>query len=342
MRQPVITELISGKPNWSVLLAYPALQLSEEEERFVFGTVDDQSLVSEIEPFPLEMLRTELASEAVVRLVSMSVDRVRVGDQPLAQLSGMAKTLLRAVSAASVKDRMPNLPLILGRIAGRAWVLECLRRFSLPWTPISQVEHAALELMGEILAEAKPLLATDPQLSDLARRWQQRVHELVPPAEDAVWPQEPGLNRLRHAFRYQLLRATSGMLAPVPIGGPSRSYLQSISLASAKMAWRRNTPMLAWLYAAVSVIHWFEHAHRPKDDRILFHWAMHHLLGRAGVLPGGANVSSTRRIGIRMMHPDPSRNAITAGIHLPPESSSVLGRLETEFATHHTRRSKSA
>lgn len=338
MRQPVIPELISGKPNWSVLFAHPALELTEAEERYVFGTVDDQSLAPETERLPLDSLRVELASEAVVRLVSMSVDRVRPHDQPLAQLTGIAKTLLRAVSAKAVKRRDPNLPLRLGRIAGRVWVLDCLRRFCLPWPAPSQVEQAALVLMHEIMAEAEPLLHSEPELEALARRWRERADELRPQADDPVWRDETQLDRLRHALRYQALRATGGILAPVPIGGPSRLYLQTISRAAAWMAWKRDTDMFPWLVAASAVIHWFENAHRPKDDRILFHWAMHHLLGRVGVLPGGANVSSTRRIGIRMMQPDPSRESITAGIHLPPASTSVLGRLETDFATHHRTR----
>jgi hypothetical protein len=335
MRQPVIPELISGKPNWSVLFAQPALQLTEDEERFIYGTVDDQSLVPETERLPLDALRAELASEAVVRLVSMSVDRVRIDDQPLAQLCGMAKTLLRAVSANAVKRRGPDLPLRLGRIAGRVWVLDCLRRFCLPWPAPSQVEGAALELMGEILSEAEPLLGTEPELNALGRRWRERADALRPKADDPVWGPESGLGRFRHALRYQILRITDGMLAPVPIGGPSRPYLQAISRASAQMAWKRDTATFPWLLAAAAVVHWFETSRRPKDDRILFHWAMHHLLGRAGVYPGGANVSSTRRIGIRMMQPDPSRESITAGIHLSPASTTVLGRLETEFATHH-------
>ena len=342
MRQPVIPELISGKPNWSVLFAHPALRLTDEEERYLFGTVDDQSLVPDTERLPLDALRMEVASEAVVRLVSMSVDRVRPTDQPLAQLAGMAKTLLRAVSAKAVKRRDQSLPLRLGRIAGRVWIIDCLRRFCLPWPAPSQVEQAAVELMEEILAEAAPLLGAEPELEALARRWCERTAGLRPQAEDPVWRDESRLDRLRHALRHQALRVTGGILAPVPIGGPSRMYLQSISRASAWMAWKRDTSMLPWLVAGAAVIHWFESAHRPKDDRILFHWAMHHLLGRAGVLPGGANVSSTRRIGIRMMQPDPSRESITAGIHLPPASTSVLGRLETEFATHHRTRANRA
>lgn len=338
MRQPVIPELISGKPNWSVLFAHPPLQLTDEEERYLYGTVDDQSLLPDAEPLPLDRVRVEVASEAVVRLVSMSVDRVRSTDQPMAQLAGMAKTLLRAVSAIAVTRREPNLPLRLGRIAGRVWVIDCLRRFCLPWPPPSQVEHAAVVLMEEVLAEADSLLRAEPELEALARRWRERTAGLRPQAEDPVWRDESRLDRLRHALRFQALRATDGMLAPVPIGGPSREYLQTISRASAWMAWKRDTEMLAWLVAASAVIHWFESAHRPKDDRILFHWAMHHLLGRAGVLPGGANVSSTRRIGIRMMQPDPSRESITAGIHLPPASTSVLGSLETAFASHHRSR----
>jgi hypothetical protein len=335
MRQPVIPELISGKPNWTVLFAHPALELTPSEERYVFGTVDDQSLAPESERLPLDSLRVELASEAVVRLVSISVGRVRPHDQPLAQLTGMSKTLLRAASAKAVKQRDQSLPLRLGRIAGRVWIIDCLRRFCLPWPAPSQVEQAALELMDEIFAEAEPLLRSEPELEALARSWRERTDELRPQAEDPVWREEAQLTRLRHALRYQILRVTGGILAPVPIGGPSRPYLQSISQASAWMAWKRDTEMFPWLLAASAVIHRFETSHRPKDERILFHWAMHHLLGRAGVLPGGANVSSTRRIGVLMMQPAPSRESITAGIHLPPASTSVLGRLETEFATHH-------
>jgi hypothetical protein len=342
MRQPVIPELISGKPNWSVLFAHPAFELTEAEERYVFGTVDDQSLLPVTERLPLHSLRAELASEAVVRLVSMSVDRVDVGDQPLSQLAGMGKTLLRAVSARSVTLRESNLPLRLGRIAGRVWVLDCLRRFCLPWQAPSQVERAAVEVMQEILAEAAPLLASEPELEALARRWRERAAALLPMADDPVWPHESRLDRLRHALRHQALRATGGILAPVPIGGPSRLYLQSISRAAARMAWTRDTAMLPWLVAASAVIHWFENAHRSKDHRILYHWAMHYLLGRAGVLPGGANESSTRRIGVRMMQPDPYRESITSGIHLPPASTSVLGRLETDFATHHRTRANRA
>jgi hypothetical protein len=342
MRQPVIPELISGKPNWSVLFAHPALELTEAEERFLFGTVDDQSLLPETERLPLASLRAEAASEAVVRLVSMSVDRVNPGDQPLAQLSGMAKTLLRAVSAKSVALREPNLPLRLGRIAGRAWVIECLRRFCLPWQAPSAVEHAAVRLMEQILDEAAPLMATEPELDALARRWRDRAAALRPVAEDDLWPPDSRLGRLRHALREYALRVTGGMLAPVPIGGPSRLYLQTISQASARMAATRDTAMLPWLVAATAVIHWFESIHRSKDHRILYHWAMHHLLGQAGVLPGGANTSSTRRIGVRMMHPDPYRESITSGIHLPPASTSVLGRLETDFATYHRSRASRA
>lgn len=342
MRQPVIPEVLSGKPNWSVLFALPPARLTDAEERVLYGTVDDQALAPASERMDLGAMRMELASEAVVRLVSMSVHRVDVAAHPLAQLSGVGKTALRAVSALAVGRREPNLPLRMGRVAGRVWIIDCLRRFFLPWPVPSQVERAAIRMMEEVLEESEAWMAAEPELTALREDWARRVSALHPMAEDPIRAPETSPARWRHALRYQLLRATGGVLAPVPIGGPARAYLQTISQAAAWMAWKRDEAMFPWLMAAVAVIHDFVQVHRPKEDRILFHWAMHHLLGRAGVLPGGANVSSTRRIGIRVMQPSALRETITAGIHLPPSSDSVLGRLESRFATHHRNRAPRA
>ncbi len=337
MQQPVIAELISGKPNWSVLVSHPPVRLTEAEERVVEGRIDDVCLTRDVshEQIGLSSLRSEVASEAVVRLVSASVDLVPLHMQPLAQLTGIAKMALRAASNVAVSKPASDHQLRLGRMAGRIWILDSIRRLCLPWPAPSYVEQVAITLMSEILHEADVFFARDVDLSALSGSWKTRVDALKPENEDVVWDGSRHSNGISHAIRYALIRASGGVLVPVPIGGPSRTYLQLISQTSARMAWKRDFAALPWLFAATAVIHHFEHSHRPKEHRPLFVWSMYHLFGRIKAIKEIESDSSSRRIGLQMLRPVGIREALTAGIHVPTSSSDPIGRLELRFAEHH-------
>ncbi len=337
MQHRIVAELISGKPNWNAVLGLPAPDFTIEEERFLDGPVDDVCAIpgQSVDALGLDSIRAIVYSEAVVKLISRSVDLVPNHHHPLAQYTGMAKTILRTTSAIGALHPQNTMPLRLGRIAGRTWILDQLRRFTSAWQIPSQIEQVGHVLMGDILEEAAPIMANDPDLQRLGAAWIQRTSELTIAETDSIWPETTGFAQSNHAIRYMLLRATNGLLAPVPIGGPSRPYLHVMSRSAAHMAWKRRDEDLGWLAAAAGIIHAFEQERRPKPTRILFHWAMHHLLGRTNSLPGGANVASTRRIGVRVMQPDTFRDPITTGMYIPPDANDVVGRLEQAFTEHH-------
>jgi len=337
MQHRIVADLISGKPNWNAILGLPAPDFTNEEERFLDGPVDDVCAIpgQSVDGLGLDSIRAVVYSDAVVKLISRSVDLVPHHRQPLAQYTGMAKTILRTTSALGTLHPHNTMSLRLGRIAGRTWILDQLRRFTSAWQIPSQIEQAGHVLMEEILNEAAPIIAKDQDLQRLEAAWIQRTSELKNTQVDLIWPQTTSLAQTGHAVRYVLFRASSGFLAPVPIGGPSRMYLQVMSRAAAYMVWKRRDEDLGWLAAAAGIIHLFEQERRPKSTRILFHWAMHHVLGRTNSLPGGANVASTRRIGVRVMQPDTFRDPITAGMFIPPDAKDVVGRLEQAFTVHH-------
>lgn len=337
MQHRIVAELISGKPNWNAILGLPAPDFTNDEERFLDGPVDDVCAMPglSVDALGLDSIRAIVYSDAVVKLVSRSVDLVPDHRHPIAQYTGMAKTILRTTSVLGALHPHNTIPLRLGRIAGRTWILDQLRRFTSAWQIPSQIDQVGHMLMGEILMEAAPILAKDPDLQRLEAAWIRRTSELHDPQVDAVWPETTTWTQSAHAVRYLMLRASNGFLAPVPIGGPSRMYLQVMSRATAYMAMKRRDEDLGWLVAASGIIHGFEQERRPKSTRILFHWAMHHLLGRTNSLPGGANLASTRRIGIRVMQPDTFRDPITKGMYIPPDANDVVGRLEQAFAEHH-------
>lgn len=288
-----------------------------------------------VDALGLDSIRAVVYSDAIVKLISRSVDLVPHHRHPLAQYTGMAKTILRTTSALGALHPHNTIPLRLGRIAGRTWILDQLRRFTSAWQIPSQIEQIGQVLMGDILREAAPIIEKDPDLQRLEAAWIQRASELEITETDMVWPETSAFAQTNHAIRYMLLRATNGLLAPVPIGGPSRPYLHVMSRSAAHMAWKRRDDDLGWLASAAGIIHLFEQERRPKSTRILFHWAMHHLLGRTNSLPGGANLASTRRIGVRVMQPDTFRDPITKGMYIPPDANDVVGRLEQVFTEHH-------
>lgn len=337
MQHKIVAELISGKPNWNAILGLPATDFTIDEERFLDGPVDDVCAIpgQSLDALGLDSIRAVVYSDAVVKLVSRSVDLIPNHRHPLAHYTGMAKTILRTTSALGALHPHNTMPLRLGRIAGRAWILDHLRRYTSAWQIPSQIEQVGHVLMMEILDEAAPIMAMDPDLQRLEATWIRRTSELDRTEFDLIWPGTTAFTQSSHAIRFFLLRSTNGLLAPVPIGGPSRPYLQVLSRAAAYMAWKQREQDLGWLAAAAGIIHAFEQDRRPKPTRILFHWAMHHLLGRTNSLPGGANLASTRRIGVRVMQPDTFRDPITRGMYIPPDANDVVGRLEQAFTEHH-------
>lgn len=317
MRKKVVEELRSGHPNWSAVLAVPFVGPTAADVRLIEGPVDDLCRFPDVSGWSSLAAGLTPAgwSQAVVRLASCGSPVLRPEDPMLAKVVGEAKMRLRLGSAMAVSRRDPQDPLRLGRIAGRVWILDSLRMYTVDWEPDAAVGTAAARLWDDIRLE---LEAFDLPLP-------------LPLAVEAPPPDtgpEPGSGAVAR-IRALLYRISSGRLAPVPIGGPSRRYLQWLSWCASE---GRN---LGWMVAVLAVIQRFETGHRPKEHRAIFHWAMYHLFGRLGVEPQGANIASTRRIGLRTMRPDPFRDLVTAGIHLPPDSTSVIGRLEKAFAAAH-------
>ena len=317
MREKGTAELLGGYPNWGLLLSVPLDVPTDADIRTVEGVVDDlcrfpdagawASVRAGLGPAALRL--------ALMRLASCRSPLIAPDDPTLPRMVGEAKVLLRMLSAVAAAAPDPQDPLRLGRIAGRIWILDALLACGIE-APAAEV------LWQEIRTEAAVLAARDPDLA----AWL---------ASTPVWPSLPprahgGPPRtLAGRIRALVFRLTKGRAAAVPIGGPSRRYLQWLSWSAAE---GRDPD---WMLAVWAVIRQFEDAHRPKGHRVVFHWAMYHLFGRLGVDKAGANISSTRRIGLRCMTPDPFREMATHGIHIPPDSNALMGRLEGDFARAH-------
>lgn len=317
MREKGMAELLTGYPNWSLLLSMPLDVPSDAAIRTVEGAVDDLCRFPDADTWIA--IRSELPPAglrlALIRLASCRSVLVADQDPALPRMVGEAKVLLRMVSALAAASTDPQDPLRLGRIAGRVWMLEALSRCGIE-LPAAQV------LWQEVRTEAAVIASRDAEVA----AWVSATPEWrVAPVETPVLAAPSLMARIRA----MVFRVTKGRAAPVPIGGPARRYLQWLTWSAAEAR------HVEWMLTALAVIRQFEDAHRPKEQRVIFHWAMYHLFGRLGVDKTGANISSTRRIGLRTMSPDPFREMVTHGIHIPPDSTSLVGRLEQTFALSH-------
>lgn len=317
MREKGTAELLSGYPNWGLMLSVPVDAPTEADIRLLEGAVDDLCRAPDATEWAAVRAALTPAGvrAALVRLASCRSPLLRADDPSLPRMVGEAKVLLRMLSALAAAAPDPQDPLRLGRIAGRTWILDALRACGLEMS-------VADVLWEDIRAEAASMAARD---ADVAA-WLAAV-----PAWAPMPPPTPRRPPATWAARIRalLFRLTKGRAAPVPVGGPSRRYLQWLSWSAAEGL----DP--DWMLAVWAVVRQFEDARRPKEHRVVFHWAMYHLFGRLGVDKAGANIASTRRIGHRCMTPDPFRDVASGGIHLPPDSHSLVGRLERAFAHAH-------
>jgi hypothetical protein len=317
MREKGTAELLSGYPNWGLMLSVPVDAPTEADIRLLEGAVDDLCRAPDATEWAAvrAALTPAGARAALVRLASCRSPLLRADDPSLPRMVGEAKVLLRMLSAVAAAAPDPQDPLRLGRIAGRTWILDALL--------VCGFEVSAAEVLwDDIRAEAASMAARD---ADVAA-WVASM-PLFPVMQGPARTRPP--RTLLSRVRALVFRLTKGRAAPVPIGGPSRRYLQWLSWSAAE---GRDPD---WMLAAWAVIRQFEDARRPKGHRVVFHWTMYHLFGRLGVDKAGANISSTRRIGLRCMTPDPFREMATHGIHIPPDSMALVGRLEGDFARAH-------